>query len=310
MTDGKFCVRRRWRALAFVALAALARPAAADSPAATPPSRIVSLVPAVTEILFALDLGPRVVGVSTYCDFPPEAAKLPKVGTFSEPVAEAIVALAPDLVLTSPSPGNEAAVRAIARTGVKVSVVHSEGGLEESLGAIREVAAAAGAGPKGEALVSSIEGRLEALRARAVGLPRPRVAVVIGREPLVLAGPASYLGEILTLVGGANVADAIGGRWPRVGLEFLVAAKPEVLIDLAAAMGETASAAEDPAAAWSELKSVPAVASGRVVVDRGSVMLRPGPRLADAAETLFVALHPEAGAGPAKAAAPASAEAD
>lgn len=260
-------------------------------PAVPAPARLVSLVPAITETLFALGLGERVVGVSTYCDFPPEARTLPKVGTFSEPVAEAIVALHPDLVLTSPSPGNESAVRAIERAGVRVAVVQSEGGLAESRSAMLAVAEAVGAKPEGERLLASIDARIEAVRSAALSLDKPRVAVVVGREPLVLAGPASYLGELVVLAGGVNVADAVGGRWPRVGLEYLVQSSPQVLVDLSVSMGEKDSESA-LFLAWSSIAKVPAIASGRVVGDERSVMLRPGPRLGEAALALATALHP------------------
>ncbi len=288
--------------------------AGASEAGATIPARIVSLVPAVTETLFALGMGPRVVGVSTYCDYPAETGALPKVGSFTEPVAETIVVLKPDLVLTSPSPGNETAVRAVERTGVRVAVIQSEGGLAEARSAILDVARAVGAAPAGEALLARLDARLEAVKRAAAGLERPSAAVVVGREPLVLAGPGSYLGELLVLAGGRNIADSIGGRWPRVGMELLVASRPEVLVDLSVGMGD-APDDEEAAAAWASMPSLPAVASGRVVRDSDAMMLRPGPRLADAAEALFRALHPGAvlpagtGAAPPPRTGAASAEA-
>jgi len=278
--------------------AALAAPVTAGEAAeAAPPGRVVSLVPAITETLFALGLGPRVVGVSSYCDYPPEARSLPKVGTFSEPVAEAIVTLHPDLVLTSPSPGNETSVRAVERSGIRVAVVQSEGGLGESRAAMLAVADAVGEHEAGLRLVGAIDARIAAVGARAAALAHPVAAVVVGREPLVLAGPASYLGELLVLAGGRNVADPVGGRWPQVGIEFLVAAAPQVLVDLSIAMGDSPRAGIDAPSSWASLSSLPAVASGRVVTDRASLMLRPGPRLGDAAEALFEALHPQSPAG-------------
>jgi iron complex transport system substrate-binding protein len=279
----------------------------ASEAAATKPVRIVSLVPAITETLFALGIGAHVVGVSTYCDFPAETKTLPKVGSFTEPVAETIVALHPDLVLTSPSPGNESAVRAIERTGVRVAVVQSEGGLAEARSAILDVALAVGATEAGDTLVAGIDARLAAVRDAAVPLDHPSVAIVVGREPLVLAGPGSYLGELVEMAGGTNIAASLGGRWPRVGLEFLVASRPQVLVDLSVAMGDTGAAGEDAAKTWASMPSLPAVASGRVVRDRESVMLRPGPRLADAAEALFQALHPGAAVPAQRAKAPATA---
>lgn len=303
MTHRKFSVAAGFGCV-LALLAGAAVSAAGGGGGEARPARIVSLVPAVTETLFAVGAGPRVVGVSTYCDHPDEARRLPKVGTFSEPVAEAIVALRPDLVLTSPSPGNEAAVRAIERTGVKVAVVQAEGGLDEVRGAILAVAREAGEEGAGRDLVARIDARLASLRHLAEGFPHPKVAVVVGREPLVLAGPGSYLGELVDLTGGANVAAAVGGRWPRVGMEYLVASAPEVIVDLSVSMGEGAGQDADAAAYWRGFSSLPAVASGRVVTDHASVMLRPGPRLAEAAEALFAALHPGA-AEPTGAAPPA-----
>jgi iron complex transport system substrate-binding protein len=280
---------------------------AVPAAAVSPPSRIISLVPAITETVFALGLGASVVGVSTYCDEPEQARVLPKVGTFTDPVAEAIIVLRPEIVLTSPSPGNETAVRAIERTGVRVAVVQSEGGLEEARRAMLEVARHLAVAERGERLVASIDARLETIRERAKPLARPRAAVVIGREPLVLAGPASYLGELVDLAGGTNVAQSIGGRWPRVGMEYLVASSPDVIIDLSVAMEDPA---EEPAATgstereaararsaaerWAAISDVPAVRNGRVISAHATLMLRPGPRLADAAETMFTALHPDA----------------
>ena len=304
--------RRLWGAVALIAWAVVGAGLAFAQSAASPgtispenawpgnawpgnavPARLISLAPAITETLFALGLGERVVGVSSYCDYPPAATRLPKVGTFTGPVAEVIVSLRPDLVLTSPTPGNESAVRAIERTGVRVAVIRSEGGIEQALAGMLEVATAVGEAAKGEALVAVLAARLAAVREKATPLAHPVAAIVVGREPLVLAGPASYLGELLVLAGGVNVADAVGGRWPRVGLEYLVTSAPEVLLDLSVAMGEaTATSDNDRVASWSTLASVPAVANGRVVTDPASVMLRPGPRLADAAEALFAALHP------------------
>jgi iron complex transport system substrate-binding protein len=289
----RFFLPLRWgRGLAVASTIVLAGSSLAQTSPASP-SRVVSLVPAITETLFALGLGSRVVGVSAYCDYPPEASALPKVGSFSEPVAEAIVALHPDLVLTSPSPGNESAVRAIERSGVRVAVVRSDGGIAEVRQSILDVGRVVGSDIEAAGLVEAMDARLAAVRRRAADLERPAVAVVIGREPLVLAGPASYLGELVTLAGGANVADGVGGRWPRVGIEYLVTSAPQVLVDLSFSMGQPGRGVGE---AWAGSSALPAVASGRVVRDDSSVMLRPGPRLGEAAEALFLALHPAAAA--------------
>jgi iron complex transport system substrate-binding protein len=258
--------------------------------AARPPAegRIVSLTPGVTETLFALGVGPRVAGVSRYCDYPPEATTLPQVGSFLAPVVEAVVALRPGLVLTSPSPGNRESVATLERVGLRVVAV-PEGSTSVAgvLDSIRDVATAVGADAAG--LVDKIEVEIAAAAAKVVSRPRVKVAIVVGHDPLVLAGPDSYLGDLVERVGGENVATEVGGKWPRVGLEFLIATAPEAIVDLG--MGSEASTGRGR---WSRFAEVPAVRDDRIYFDPSLVLLHPGPRLGSQAAILARMLHPEA----------------
>lgn len=261
--------------------------------AAAPPARIVSLTPGVTETLFALGVGDRVVGVSRYCDYPPEAVARPKVGTFLAPVVEAVAALGPDLVLTSPSPGNHEPVAAMQRASLRVEAVpEGSASVQEVLSSIRAIAAIVGASNPSERLIAGIQAELAVVAAKAEGRPRVATAVVVGHDPLVLAGPQSYLGELLVRAGGANVAESLGGKWPRASWEFLFAAQPQVIVDLS--MGSEAPAV---AARWRQLADLPAVKSGRVYFDASLVLLHPGPRLGSQAVLLSRFLHPEAWQG-------------
>ena len=248
------------------------------------------MTPSVTETLFALGIGARVVGVSQYCDYPPEATKLPRVGSFLAPVVEAVAALEPDLILTSPSPGNHEPVAAMVRAGLRVVAV-PEG--SESVAAviesIRVVATAVGAEAAAGPLVAAIESAIADAVGKARGRQRPSVAIVVGFEPLVLAGPDSYLGDLLDRVGGDDIARRVGGKWPRVGLELLVAAAPEVIVDLT--MGYERSTDTHR---WDRFADMPAVKSGRVYFEASQVFLRPGPRLGEQARLLSRFLHPEA----------------
>jgi iron complex transport system substrate-binding protein len=274
--------------LALVAAASPGRVGAADP--APAPARIVSLTPSVTEALFALGVGSAVVAVSDYCDFPPEAAALPHVGSFLAPVVERVLAIQPDLVITSPTPGNENYVAAIERAGARVAVV-GEGseGIDASAASILEVARLVGRGARGEELVADMRRRLADVRARVAAQPAVRTALVVDFDPLVMAGPASYLGELIVTAGGTNVADRLGGKWPRSGWEFLIAAAPDVVIDLSqeARVG-------DGLARWRRFSDIPAVQHGRVHAGDGTLLLHPGPRLPLAAESLARVLHPEA----------------
>ena len=287
---------RPFRPLASaLGLALLLSPPAASAgaePAQHAPAaiRIVSLTPSVTEALFALGAGDEVVAVSDYCDFPPEAAELPRVGSFLAPVVERVLAARPDLVITSPTPGNENAVGAIERAGVRVGVVEEGSeGIEACCASMLQVARLVGREARGQALVDDVRQRLAEVRARVASRPAVRTALVVDFDPLVLAGPSSYLGELLVAAGGANVADALGGKWPRSGWEFLIAAAPAAVIDLS-----QEARVSDGLARWQRFSDIPAVRDGRVRAGDGTLLLRPGPRLPLAAESLARALHPEA----------------
>lgn len=256
------------------------------------PRRIVSLTPGVTETLFAIGVQKYIVGVSEYCDYPPEAAGIPRVGTFLAPVVEAVAAMEPDLIITSPSPGNKNSVDALERAGMNVAVVtEGSASIADVEQAIREIAKLVGRPLEGEAIVGSIQSKIESVRKRVAGKPRPKTAVVVGHDPLVLAGPKSYLGELVDSGGGRNIAEELGGKWPRTSWEYVVSAAPEVVIDLS--MGSEADSGE-AAAMWSRYPDVPAVAKNRVYTGGAFLLLHPGPRTDEQAVLISRYLHPAA----------------
>ncbi len=264
--------------------------------AAEAPARIVSLSPGVTETLFALGARRRVVGVSDYCDYPSEVTTLPRVGSFLAPVVEAVIHLQPDLVITSPSPGNKNAVAALERAGLSVKVVEEgSASLAEARATIRAIASAVGLEIEGEALVASIDEILAREQRRVADLEAVSVAIVVGYEPLVLAGAASYLGELIELVGGRNIASELKGKWPRTGWEFLLAARPEVIIDASAAEGR-GGGQRALAQRWMRYRDIlPAVAEGRVYGDGAALLLHPGARLGEQAALISRYLRADGG---------------
>jgi len=277
--------------IGLVLLVLLAACAPAPPPVAGgPPARIVSLAPSVTEIVYALDAGDRLVGVCGYCDHPAAVARLPRVGAYLTPSVEATLALRPDLVIAVPSPGNREAVRAIERAGGRVLVVQDRT-LADLRAAIRDIAAALGAPDTGERLVAEVEAGLDRVHARIAPLPMRRVLVVVGHRPLVAVGRGTLQDELLTMAGGVNVAADAGQVWPTLTLELVVARAPEVIVD--ASMGSEAGARE----LFAGLTTVPAVQNGRVVMLADETFLRAGPRVPEAAAALARAIHPEAFAG-------------
>lgn len=262
-------------------------PSPSPSAAIAPPARIVSLAPSVTETLFALGAGDRVVAVSDFCDFPPAVTRLPRVGSFLSPSVEAVIGQRPDVVIGTPSPGNHDAVATMRRLGVRVEIVEAAR-LADLPGVTRRIAAVAGVPEAGERLVATMAREVEAVRARVAGAAKPRALMLVGQDPLIAVGPESFLGEMLVAAGAQNVASP-GEAWPRLNLEVVIATDPEVIIDCS--MGTEAGTAT--LGYWTRFTSLAAVRSGRVHPFRSFEALRPGPRLAMALEELARLLHPE-----------------
>ncbi len=295
------------RLLTLLALALAAAPAsraaAAPDPAAWPdgagaasggirrlgpaaparPARIVSLAPSLTDTVIALGHAKALVGVTRF-DTVPEVAALPRVGGFLDPSAEAVVALRPDLVLWLTDGSAFAPVRRIAELGVPVLAVPVIG-VDDVLAATRAVAQALGDPAAGTRLAGELDAAIRRTRARAASLPRPRALLVVGREPLVVAGPGSYPDDLLRIVGATNV---VGGAvaWPVYPVEKAAAADPDVVID---------AAVREHGSRGGGLEAIPAVRRGALRLLETDEVLRPGPALVRALDTLFAAVHPEAG---------------
>lgn len=252
------------------------------------PQRIVSLTPALTEILFAVDAGDRVVGVTEYCDYPPQAKSRPKVGGYVNPSVEAVMALKPDLVLVSPGPGNRDAALAMRRAGLRLEIVPAET-LDESLAAIEVVDRLVGGVSKGRDLAARVQERLDAVAKRVAGSPRVRTFFCIQIDPIIAAGNDTLPSQLLELAGGDNVVHA--PRYPRLDVEAVAAARPELILQARMDLAIDVAHTED--AFWKRWPSIPAVAHGRVVVLPSDLALRPGPRVADAVEELAEILHSE-----------------
>jgi len=279
-------------ALLVVAAAVVTLAATTDSPAtqpapARPVRRIVSLAPNLTEILFALDLGDRVVGVTDYCDYPPAAARKPRVGGYVNPNLEAILALDPDLALATPNIGNREGVLKLQALGVDFLVVETPT-LTALADAIRQVAARAGEPERGVALAAKLEAEIAARRERFAAFPATRALLVFSHEPLIAAGPGTLFDEMLRAAGGTNLAAGMG-PYPHLSLEQVVTLAPEAIVD-------TAMTATGPSDAkfWQRLATVPAVRDGRVCAPAADPILRPGPRVVEGIRLLADCLHPDA----------------
>jgi iron complex transport system substrate-binding protein len=261
------------------------------------PRRIVSTAPSITELLYALGLGDRVVGVTRFCRYPPEAQLKPKVGDYTAPNLEAIAALKPDLVIVQTNPVKlQQRLEALHLRVLEIN--------QDSIAAIHrsidEVAGVTGTQAAGAKLRASIDEGLSKTRARTSGAPRVKMMFVVGRSPnrldgLVVAGRASYLNEVIEIAGGTNVFRDAMAAYPEVSLEEVMARNPEAIIDMgdmSDTVGVTETHKREVIALWSRAPNLAAVKTHRVFAVASDMFVVPGPRVIDAAKAFAEMLHP------------------
>jgi iron complex transport system substrate-binding protein len=253
------------------------------------PARIVSLVPSVTEILYALGAEHVLVGVTDLCDYPAEARSKPRVGGMVAPSFEAIVGLRPDLVVATTEGSREDAIVHLRRLNVPVYLVvaHRVADVTDLITRIAELT------DRQVAAVSIVERlalRIEAVKQAVRPLGRPRVLYVLWPEPLIVPGRGAMLTELIQLAGGRSITADDANAWPRYSLESAVAKNPEVIL-LANHGAGTGAIAMDK---WQRLSALPAVKAGRLRSVNGDLLHRYGPRFVDGLEQLARAIHPEA----------------
>jgi iron complex transport system substrate-binding protein len=246
------------------------------------PRRLISLAPSVTEILFALGLGDRVVGVTTYCDYPPEAQSIEKVGDTQRPNLEKIISLKPDLVVISTASQLEEFVGNLERLGVPV-YVNNPVDLGSLMDSIQRIADVTGVPDSGNALVANLRSRITEVHTRVAGLARPRVLLVLGSEPLITAGGGTFISDLITEAGGESISADQKTDYPLFSIETALARRPEVIFLQAGGEGLPPQLADSPAAR-----------AGRVYKLEDAILLRPGPRIVNGLEQVARMLHPEA----------------
>jgi iron complex transport system substrate-binding protein len=291
------------RALALaVAVVAGASPAAAltvrdmlgrEVTLPRPPTRIVSLVPHVTETIFALGAEDRLVGRTDFCEYPAAARDKASVGGMVNPSLEAVVALKPDLVIATDEGNREETVQQLARLRIPTYLVHTSrlGALLDMIGRLGELTGhEAAVAP----LTAALTRRVEDVRRQVAPFARPRVLYVIWPEPLIVPGGPSHLTELIEVAGGESVTGDESQPYVRFSMEAAVARAPQVIV-LADHSSATASAAGRPSPEqWQRLSSAPAIRAGRLYSVDLSILHRYGPSVVEGLESLARIIHPEA----------------
>jgi len=268
----------------------------AEGMGAVPYRRIISLAPSITETLFAIGLGDAVVGVTRYCDYPPEARSKRQVGGVYDPNYEAITALSPDLVMMLPV--HEKPRKYLEARGVKVLTTRHET-VAEILESIRQIGRTCGVPDQAEAVVQSLRRRMDAVAAFTRGLDRPSIMVGVGRniasnrlEDIYIAGKGGFYDQLIGYAGGVN-AYAGSLPFPAVSAEGILKMNPAVIVEMLGNMSGQNIDPEQATKAWQVLPRVDAVRNGRVHLIRGDFAVVPGPRFILILEKLARALHPE-----------------
>jgi iron complex transport system substrate-binding protein len=257
------------------------------------PRRIISLIPAVTEMLFALGAGDRIVAVSSFDKYPPQVEKLQRVGALLDPDLERILALRPDLVIVY---GSQADLRKQLERAQVPMFVYSHAGMADVTTTIRTLGARIGEERNATQLIETIERRLAAVRHRVGGLPRPRTLIVFARDRLALrgiyaSGGYGFVHDMVTAAGGENIFADVKQQAVQATTELIIARRPEVILELRA---EPLAPEDERAelAVWKQLTTVPAVRAGRVHIIADPRTVIPGPRIGEGVEAIAKVLHP------------------
>jgi iron complex transport system substrate-binding protein len=255
------------------------------------PQRIVSHVPSITEMIFALGLGERVVGRSDYCDYPPEALSKPSVGDYFNPSIEKIVAAEPDLVLTD---GHSEGVTKLGDLGIPFFVFDPKN-MDEIFTDIATLGKISGTGSQAQVVIEGMKKDIATVKEKVASLPRVRVFYAIDTTNPALpwtAGPGSFIDSFIQVAGGENIAGKAPGAWVQLSIETIVAGDPEVII-MATKHGTIPTGVSD-------LKNNPAWQGMRAVKENNIRILdadlidRSGPRITRGLRQLAEAIHPEA----------------
>jgi iron complex transport system substrate-binding protein len=258
------------------------------------PKRIISLVPNVTEILFAIGAGPQVVAVSNYDVEPPDVRSLPTVGALLDPDTEKIISLRPDLVITY---GSQTELQSQLKSANIAFFDYRHAGLDHIMATMRALGARTGHVDQAETAARSLEASIDAIKKRVAGKPRPKTLLVFGREPgslrnVYASGGKGFLHDMLEVAGGEDVLQDIDKESAQINTETIIARAPDVILELNSANRLNDADMQKALDPWMKLTAVPAVKNKRVVILLGPGLTVPGPRVIDGIEKMAKALHP------------------
>ena len=259
---------------------------------AKPPARIVSLAPSITEMLFAIEAGEQLVGVTDFCDYPSEALKKPKVG-YSNPNLESLVALQPDLVMAPNDFLKPDVIVKLEQLKIPVFIL-ADKNVEGIFAHIQTLGRIVGRSPKADAVAMELRKQVTAIQQRVQGAAPVRVLYVLNSQPLITVGPGSFIDQLIAMAGGVNVAAKSATPYPRLSMETVLHEDPEILVF---PVGKAEGISESEQQTWRQWTTMTAVKRGRLHQISADWLNRPGPRIARGLEALAEILHPDSSSG-------------
>lgn len=254
------------------------------------PQRIISLAPSITEMLFALELGEKVVGVTSYCNYPEVATKIPKVSDTLHPNLEMIISLKPDLVLVTTASQLEQFTAKMSELGIAVFVIKSDS-VKAVLSSIELLGKITNKEQIAKNLIDSLNARLEKVKQQHSNqTAKPKVFFIVGTEPLITVGRKAFVTDVINLAGGQSISEDVETEWPAYSIETAISRAPEIILS----PGSHSTENEPSKLTLPKgLEITPAARSGKIYKIDGDLLLRPGPRIIDGLEQIAKLLYPE-----------------
>jgi iron complex transport system substrate-binding protein len=247
--------------------------------------RIVSLSPGVTEMLYVLGVGDSLVGVTDYCNYPPEAKRIERVGGLGKPNVEKLLALSPDLIVASGMERNDV-LQMLRKSDIRVLKVKIES-IDQMFEALRQLGDAVGKRPRADEAIASMQAELKSVALQTEKNrhgPLPRVFVELWDDPLTTIGGTAFLDDVIARAGGVNAAHGLSQPYPRISAEKVIEWDPDVIVIAHMARNPGSAAEIGKRIGWSDMK---AIKQERVLCDVPTdLILHPGPRLIDAVKVL------------------------
>ena len=253
------------------------------------PQRIVSLAPSITETLYSLNLGERIVGVTEFSNYPDEAKRKPNVGSYINLNIEKIISLKPDLIIAIADGNKKESVDTLERLGYSVYAINPRC-VKDIFQTIDNIGKITGCFGRAGRLIKELKSRVNYIESRIKGIEMPRVFFQIGINPVVTVGKDTFHNDLIKMAGGLNISGNEKAKYPRYSMEEILLNTPDIIIISSMDRG---GGFDRKKREWMKWKSIPAVKNGRIYVIDSDLVDHPSPRIIDGLEELSRLIHPE-----------------